>query len=88
MTKHKFTFFSDPGHGWLKVPRSLLVDLGISDKISSYSYQKNTWVYLEEDGDCLAFFQAFQQKFGHKPECVEKWTNNYSGVRNFPRYRA
>ena len=44
-----FRFISDPGHGWLEVPRSLLSELGILEEITTYSYQKKELVYLEED---------------------------------------
>jgi hypothetical protein len=27
-----FYFYTDPGHGWLEVPRELLQDLGIADR--------------------------------------------------------
>ncbi|MDR2893665.1 MAG: hypothetical protein LBV80_11420 [Deltaproteobacteria bacterium] len=53
-----FTMFSDPGHGWLAVPRKELVSLGILNKISSFSYQKGDWVFLEEDCDFSAFVTA------------------------------
>ena len=45
----KFTFFSDPGHGWVKVPLALIKELGIARDITQYSYIKGDWVYLEED---------------------------------------
>jgi hypothetical protein len=52
MTKHvMIKYYSDPGHGWGAVKRQLLVDLGIANKISHYSYQKGKTVYLEEDCD-------------------------------------
>jgi len=53
-----FNFYSDPGHGWLAVPRALLVELGIEEKITSYSYQRLDEVFLEEDGDYTTFFLA------------------------------
>jgi len=36
-----YHFYSDPRHGWLKVKRSEIIDLGISELISRYSYQRN-----------------------------------------------
>ena len=45
------TFYSDPGHGWLEVDRDVLVDLGIADEVSSYSYQRGDKVFLEWSGD-------------------------------------
>lgn len=51
---------SDPGHSWYAVKRSLLLELGIEHKITSYSYQSKagTTVYLEEDCDATTFFKA------------------------------
>ena len=47
----KFHFYSDPGHGWAKVKKSFLVKLGIADKITTYSYMRGEYAYLEEDCD-------------------------------------
>lgn len=41
-----FTVYSDPGHGWAKVPKVLLRDIDLDNQISSFSYQKNKFVYL------------------------------------------
>lgn len=53
----KMVFFQDGGHGWLRVARSELVQNGLEDKISSYSYQSRDgqFVYLEEDSDLATF---------------------------------
>lgn len=51
----KFHFYQDPGHGWLKVPRRLLVQMGLIKKISPYSCQRKDFVYLEEDADMTMF---------------------------------
>lgn len=53
-----YTFYTDPGHGWLQVPKSELIELGVADRISSYSYQELDTVYLEEDCDLSTFFKA------------------------------
>jgi len=50
-TEYTFIFHTDPGHAWLAVKRDLVTALGLSYKISSYSYQNKTMVYLEEDCD-------------------------------------
>lgn len=65
----EYGFQSDPGHGWLVVPRKELQALGIEDKISSFSYQggDKIWAYLEEDQDAGIFIQAFKAKFGKDP---------------------
>lgn len=58
----KYDFYSDPRHGWLKVERRELVELGIENQISGYSYQKGDYVYLEEDGDASKFADAWEAK--------------------------
>ena len=40
LTEKTFPFISDPAHGWVKVPMSVLVELGIDKEITSYSYRK------------------------------------------------
>lgn len=57
MTK-TYNFFADAGHGWLAVKRKELIELGIINQISAYSYQKGNTVYLEEDCDMSLFHQA------------------------------
>lgn len=57
----QFIFYSDPGHGWLEVPRVLLHDLGIEEKVSAYSYQRLCYVFLEEDCDYSLFTKAMKQ---------------------------
>jgi hypothetical protein len=55
-----YKFYEDPGHGWLKVPRKELVELGIENEISPYSYMSGSgrMVYLEEDSDLSKFARA------------------------------
>jgi len=45
----------DPGHGWLRVPRHLIVRANIAHEISGFSYIDNVYVYLEEDCDAALF---------------------------------
>ncbi len=56
-----FVFIADPGHAWLPVKRSLLNELGVAGDISSYSYQEDDTVYLEEDCDAGVFLEAWKQ---------------------------
>ena len=56
--------FVVPGHGWYKVSRKDLFKMDILDKISSFSYQKGDWVYLEEDCDATIFFDKYKELFG------------------------
>jgi hypothetical protein len=61
----KLTFFSDPGHSWLRVPLKTLIDLDLLDQITPFSYinlgSKRAYCYLEEDKDCPTFFNALEE---------------------------
>jgi len=56
----KYQFVEDPGHGWLGVPMDELVNLGIVDNITPYSYHDTAkgMVWLEEDCDAGTFLRA------------------------------
>lgn len=58
-TKIKATQFSDGGHSWLGVKRSLVEKVGAFKHISRYSYQRGEMVYLEEYIDVAIFFKLF-----------------------------
>lgn len=74
--------YADPGHAWGKVKRKLLIDLGIADKISRYSYQNNDNVFLEEDCD-LSLLQGTLLRAGTIINYVEKHTNKRSRIRSY-----
>ena len=84
------TFYSDAGHGWLKVSLKDLEELGIVDQITPYSYIKGNYAYLEEDADANTFAKAFEKKTGKKvkfadiKEVVE--TTGRSPIRNYLPY--
>jgi hypothetical protein len=82
----KINIYTDPGHGWASVKRTLLADLGIADKVSTYSYQRGQSVYLEEDCDLSLLLGAFKQA-GITPAFVEHHTNNRSPIRSYEVYR-
>lgn len=83
--------FNDAGHGWLRVKTEELKKLGIADKITSCSYIKGNYAYLEEDCDMGTFIDA---KFNNIEEKVLFMKNvrisncnNESGIRNYERYK-
>ncbi len=78
-------FYEDPGHGWGKVGLKELVDLGIDQEISTYSYQRNGWVFLEEDLDLGIYLQALRAR-GIEPKFVEHHTNRVSRIRSYDHY--
>lgn len=67
-----FDYIQDPGHGWVKVPVKLLLELGIYKEISRYSYYRNAFAYLEEDCDTARFFNAFNARFGVDPKLRDR----------------
>ena len=54
----KYRFISDIGHGWLEVPIKELLDMGIENKITNFSYMKGDYAFLEEDCDATTFAKA------------------------------
>jgi hypothetical protein len=94
----KYTFHTDPSHGWLEVPRAALTKLGIEHKITDYSYQLGDRVYLEEDGDFSTFVRASMEAMGleRNEENARRWMKDhidpsekhtaYSPVRAYERY--
>lgn len=80
-----YRFYTDPGHGWLKVSRDELELLHIEDQISEYSYQLGNNVYLEEDCDAGIFINALEN-MGVKVEYTTINTNNDSPIRLLQRY--
>jgi len=84
----KIKFYSDPGHGWGAVKRKVLIELGILDKITGFSYQKGQTVYLEEDLDLSTFTTALALK-GVVFSYIEKNSpHKYSPIRNYDRFVA
>ena len=83
------TFHADPGHGWLQVAFPDLLTLGINKQISTCSYQKNNFVYLEEDVDAGIFVNAAKEA-GWQLQIVEKYTNimppQHPSIRNYRQY--
>jgi len=80
--KVTFSYYCDPGHGWVKVERKRLNELGLLDKISNYSYQRNDNVYLEEDSDLDIFLKAMRQA-GYSVQFKQQHTNRRSKIRNY-----
>jgi hypothetical protein len=84
----KIKFYSDPGHGWAAVKRKVLVELDILDKISAYSYQKGTTVYLEEDQDMTTFLTALLAKKGDSATYTTKYTDRRHPIRSYEHFKA
>lgn len=80
-----FTHYCDPSHGWIKAPLSLVKELGISGLISSYSYVRGDYVYLEEDCDASLLFNSLD-RLGKPWKVDTRHTNRRSKIRGYSRY--
>lgn len=81
-----YKFYIDPGHGWLAVKITELLELGIITKITSYSYMRGATAYLEEDVDASLFIHAYKDKYGTEPNQTCIYTNNRSNIRSYDSY--
>lgn len=81
-------FYTDPGHGWLRVQRGDLQALGIEDKITPFSYQRGIFVYLEEDLDAGVYLVAAKEAGWVVSVKEQKPTNRSSTIRNYDSYRV
>jgi hypothetical protein len=81
-------YYTDPGHGWAKVNRQVLVDLGIAEDISAYSYMRGDFAYLEEDCD-LARLMAAAAAAGITIKLREQCSRERSSkIRSYRPYRT
>jgi hypothetical protein len=81
-----FTFFSDPGHGWLEVPWTELKKLSLNPSdFSTSSYRKHNTFYLEEDRDASIFITAWEARNKTKFQCSENLDGGF--IRNLPPIR-
>ncbi len=82
--------FADPGHSWARVKRIWLHKLEIASTISSCSYERGDWVYLEEDDDLHKFIRAYvNAPFDQKGKALifeRSHTNRQSKIRNYLPY--
>jgi hypothetical protein len=77
----KYIFYSDAGHGWLKVPVVELIKLDLCQKITGCSYlsPSGKWAYLEEDCDLTTFLLAID---GNSTEWMQANTKTKYSTRS------
>jgi|ETNvirome_2_1000_1030626.scaffolds.fasta_scaffold62851_2 hypothetical protein len=89
-----YVFYDTESHGYLEVPWVEIVDLGLEEKISRYSYMnrrtdpEHAKVYLEEDYDLGLFLKKKRIDFedlDYKVEYVKSWYFDPVGM-NYPFY--
>ena len=78
-------YYQDPGHGWVRVSIGLLHGLKIAEDISSYSYRRESYAYLEEDCD-LARLLAAAAAAGITIKLKQHHTNKTSKIRGYAQY--
>lgn len=79
-------YYSDAGHGWAKVKRSVLQNLDIEDYISPFSYQRDDNVYLEEDND-LEILRERLAKDNVELRLVYKAQAEHSRIRSYDSFK-
>ena len=77
--------FEDPGHAWVRFSKKRLVELGIADKISPYSYQNGNNAFLEEDCDLSTLANALRER-GYEIKYKTNHTDRRSKIRSFDHY--
>jgi hypothetical protein len=83
----KINFYTDPGHGWGAVKRSVLRELGIIKQITPYSYQRGDTVYLEEDCDLPTFCDKILG-MGMTYTIEHKHTDRRHPIRSYDRFSS
>lgn len=88
MKQLNLTFYSDSGHGWLKVRRDLIKEIGLLETITNYSYQSpnGNSVYLEEDQDATTVMNKLIS-MGYVVKTIEVDHGDRSFVRNLQRFQ-
>lgn len=88
MKSRTFRFYSDPGHGWVRVEKAFLIKI-IGDDwrkvFTPFSYERGDFVYLEEDEDA-ARFMNWCRASGIEPVIKPASTGvatRYSRIRNY-----
>ena len=81
-------YYQDPGHGWIKVSRKQLFDLGIHKDISNCSYESHDGmnVFLEEDCDASLLIEALKAR-GIDYTLKSFHTDRQSKIRSYPDYQ-
>lgn len=79
----KLTFYSTPGHGYLRVPKSVFLKMGGNpEKITSYSGHDVNTLYLEEDCDATYFLDLLKLN-NVTPVISSRHLNNFPVTHNY-----
>ena len=90
-------WFADSGHEWLQVPLFLAREADKADKanggdgISTFSYVKGSFAYLEGDCDAALFLNYFGATDNDAATIHANGVASYTNlapIRNYPRWGA
>ncbi|MGA1713014.1 MAG: hypothetical protein ACO4CS_17155 [bacterium] len=84
-----FQVYEDPGHAWVKVPKKFLRQIigeNWRSVFTHFSYERNEYVYLEEDED-VSRFRRWCIAYGIRPILKPPTSdcNRSSRIRNYSR---
>ena len=90
----KYSNYSDPSHGWLKVSVEEINQLGITQDITAYSYisADGKYAFLEEDQDAELFINAalnadWFENFEAIRRCTKEFYSDFpSFIRNLESF--
>lgn len=78
-------YFTDPGHGWVRVRREEKLFQSIAHMVTEHSYQRGKYVYLEEDYDAGLYIKAIKEA-GMEIKWEQYPTNRLSKIRGYEAY--
>lgn len=78
-------YYTDPGHGWIKVSLKELEKYDLMDKISTYSYIRKDYAYLEEDCDANVYVRKLTS-MGIEAKLKILNSNKSSKIRSYERF--
>jgi len=79
-------YVQDPGHGWIAADVALLDSLGLTDRISGYSYRDGALVWLEEDCDAPLYLRALSGA-GIAYRIIETHTRGDAWIRSLKPFQ-
>lgn len=86
MRKSKtLNYFTDPDHGWVRVRRDDLIFQTIANEVTSCSYQRGNYVYLEEDCDLGLYYKELKAR-GYEIKWKSSHTDKRSKIRSYAPY--
>lgn len=75
-------YYSDPGHAWVAVKIKKVVDLGLTESISKYSYVRGKTLYAEYHSDAGKIVDALKSA-GYTVNFDYKHTDKQSPIRSY-----